>query len=411
MHNTLGNVISPKGFSPPEMGMSPKVIEAVSASGYNWVLADETSVCQGETFAYNSSIYKVKGYDLDIFFREKLPSNILMGALTRTAKSYKEALGKRFDANPDSYIITAMDGETFGHHRPGLEECLFDILASDDFENIFISDIRNYYKKTDYVIPKDSSWASSVKDVKNGNPFVLWFDRENIIHKWEWELTEIAMESVNDSKYSDECYPVLKSEQKDEKDLSDSDKEEDSKKKMWLKSRDLLDKSLNSDPMWWSSAKPWWSIEAIEKGIYSLLGVSRSVPNVKSDLIDKSEELYKKIIFTAHEWQRNGKVDIVAANDSEERKIPLSKKFGATTYYKALLDALYIEEIDANKNREYEKAIKWRDAQYKLERDLDIYSAVSIIDMFRESGNFDRFNDILKEYQKTCRLVSKGQPE
>lgn len=409
LNRYFGDSFVKKGFFPPEMAYSPKVAEIVESLGYKWILADEVSICKpGETLD-PTKVYKIKGTNIEIYFREKHPSNVIMGALVRSADSFRNVMKDRIPKH--NYVITAMDGETFGHHRPGFEEAFFDILRSDDFENIFISEIKDHFTETFDVTPMDSSWVPSAKEVEEGKPFILWFDTENKIHRYEWELAETAIHAVSNSQYSDDKYPVMLEETMNWEDMTDEQKKGEEMKRQWVKARGLLDRSLNSDPWWWASAKPWWSVEMIEKGMNSLYKVVLEVPDASNDIKDKAEDLYKKILFTAHEWQRQGVVDQMSLNDSKERRIPLSKRFGAGDYYKALLDALKEEEIKARDKREYEQAIKWRDGQYKLERDLDIYDAVHIIDLFRKEGDFMRFNKILDEYRKKYKEINRGQPE
>lgn len=405
----LGDAYKPKGFFSPEMGYSPKVAMAAKKMGYEWMIIDETAVEHIKDPADNSAIYEIEGIEMKAFFREKLPSNLIMGALVRTAESLEKAMGNRLKS--DSYVVTAMDAETFGHHRPGLEEELFSVMKSEKFDNVLISELASLYDKVLQIAPKDSTWASSIKDVRDGNPFNLWFDKHNKIHEMEWNFVSLAINVVKDSGYSDNKYPQLLSEIKDKDDFTNDEKAKEYKKEMWIHARDLLDRALNSDPMWWSSAKPWWSVEMIEKGMFALWEVVRSVPDVKNEDLDAAEDYYKNILFMAHEWQRLGTVNMMASEDNAERLIPLSKRFGASAHYKALLEALKIQELKAAGIREYEQAIKWRDSQYKLERDLDIYDAVHVMDMFREEGDFAKFEELLAEYKNKYKLISKGQPE
>lgn len=408
----LGDKFKKKGFFPPEMGYSPKVASIVEKMGYEWILIDEVAVCEpGEVLGDRklNKTYKIQGTNLRVYFREKHPSNVIMGALTRSADSLKRVMSDRLADN--SYVITAMDGETFGHHRPGFEEALFDILRSSDFENVFISELAEHFNETEDVAPKDSSWVPSAAEVAAGDPYNLWLHKDNQIHKYQWQLVDLAVRVVNDSEFSDKKYPRMLEEDFSWDELSSEQKSGEEKKRQWVWARGLLDSALNSDPMWWASAKPWWSVEAIEKGANALYRVVMDVPDASDDKKDQAEDLYKKILFTAHEWQRKGMVDQMAHDDSAERRIPLSKRFAAEGHYKALLKALKAEEERSASNREYEQSIKWRDSQYKLERDLDIYDAVHILDLFRAEGDFKKFEEYLQEYRKTYRKISKGQPE
>jgi hypothetical protein len=82
--------------------------------------------------------------------------------------------------------------------------------------------------------------------------------------------------------------------------------------------RQLLDRAVHSDQYWWASAKPWWSIEYIEAGAKELLEVIRATPNVSEDIKNQAEGLYLKILTTAFDWQRTGKVEELTKQEDEE---------------------------------------------------------------------------------------------
>ena len=69
------------------------------------------------------------------------------------------------------------------------------------------------------------------------------------------------------------------------------------------------------------------------------------------------------------------------------------------------------EEAKAVKNREYEKAVLWRDALFKLENKLDVYDMINAIDLLRlEIGN-EEVEKILNKYTKKYHKIRGGQPE
>ncbi|TXI33600.1 MAG: hypothetical protein E6Q58_02515 [Niabella sp.] len=405
----FGDLYKPKGFFPPEMGYSPAMAKVVEDLGYEWILIDEVSFKDPTMDSAFDKVHFIKGTNLNVYFREKKPSNLIMAALVRSKESLLESYRNRLKDN--SYTITAMDAETFGHHRPGHDNFLVELFNASEFENIFISEIPKHFKEKDAVIPNDSSWASSWKDIHAGNPYCYWFDKTNKIHSLQWELAGLAIKAVNESEFSDEKYPHMLEELHKWEHLNDEQKQNEEKKREWVNCRDLLDKGLNSDPWWWACAIPWWSIEEIEKGMNTLLKIVSMIPDAKEADRKRANELYINILVLAHEWQRTGYVDKLRGEDQKTRTIPLSKRFAAAHYYEAFIKALGEEELSSAKKREYEQAIKWRDAQYKLERDLDIYDAVHAVDIFRKEGNFERFQEILAEYQKKYREISKGQPE
>ena len=87
-----------------------------------------------------------------------------------------------------------------------------------------------------------------------------------------------------------------------------------------------MDAALHSDQYWWASARPWWSLEMIERGAKELKDVILIAP--ASSVKDKktAQDLYAKIIFTGFEWQRSGLVDEIARLEDEEVRERLEEK-------------------------------------------------------------------------------------
>ena len=116
----LGDSWRPRGFFPPEMGFDKKIIPVVEDFGFSWLILDEIA-CGGKPGNVDfKSLYKIKDSKMGVFFRERRLSNLIMSAVVRSAETLKEAMKE--DLVTDRYVITAMDGETLGHHRPGLEK-------------------------------------------------------------------------------------------------------------------------------------------------------------------------------------------------------------------------------------------------------------------------------------------------
>ncbi len=362
----FGKYYEPKGFFSPEMSYSPKVAELCEKLGYKWIVADEIAYSGTLDVIKFNKLYKIKGFNVLTFFREKRTSNLIMGAIVRDAKKITDSILKR---DSGSYLLTAMDGETFGHHRVGLDKVLLDILANPKIKTVTISELSRMYKEVEEVEPKDSTWASSEKDIADGNPFNLWFDKDNKIHEMEWELTSIAINAVNNSRWRD------------------------AKSVQWMKARKLLDSALHSCHFWWASANPWWSIEMVEEGIFSLLRSVLNVPDAGSE--DK---------------ERTGFVKEKSEKSYSWKKIPFKKR-AKPGEYAALIDLLRQEEEKSSKNREYEQAIRWRDAQIKLAKENDVYDAVHVIDQLMRFIDFKRYKDLVEKYRKEYKYINSGQPE
>ncbi|HEY4494681.1 MAG TPA: hypothetical protein VJC02_01100 [Candidatus Paceibacterota bacterium] len=383
----LGKSPKPRGFFPPEMGYSPNIIPIVESLGFEWILLDEIAL-KGEPGAVDySKIYKIKNSKLKVFFRERRLSNLIMSAVVRSPETLREAM--RDEIKSERYVVTAMDGETFGHHRPGLEKFLFDVLSTKDFELVTISDLLNSYHEEIEIEPIASTWASSKEDIERGVQFLSWKDPENMVHKWQWELFYLVHEEV---------------------------KVMDKKHTRYEEVRHRMDIATASDHFWWASAKPWWSLEMIEDGAYRLLDTIRMIPNVSEEKLLKARDLYEKIISTAFNWQRTGHIRSLMTLQKSILRIPfkdrtVGKGGEEKGVYDAFMDMMKELETKAIKNREYEKAILWRDSMYKLENKLDIYDTVNAIDLLRVEIPNKEVEETIEKYKARYKEIRGGQPE
>lgn len=383
----LGGAYAPRGFFPPEMAYDNKLDSILIEMGFNWVILDEIA-CGGEVGKIDyTKIYTIKGKKLDVFFRERRLSNLIMSSVVRSRETLIGAM--QDDLRSDRYVITAMDGETFGHHRPGLEKMLFDIFAAPECEFIRISDIRDYYKKTVEILPAASTWASSEQDIKRGIQFISWADPENIIHQWQKEFTELVLHEVQSMDKQNPQYAQIRAQ---------------------------MDKALSSDHFFWACAKPWWSVEMIELGAYLLLSAIRQIPDVSQEKLAQATVYYEKIISTAFEWQRTKKIWQMMRDQGEALRIPFKErtleKGGAEKgVYHAFIQMMKRLEREARKRGEYEQAILWRDAVYKLQHKHDVYDTINVIDLLRTKIPHDEVEKTLDRYTDQYRKIRGGQPE
>lgn len=381
----LGNY-TPQGFFPPEMAIDNKTIEAAEELGFKWIILDEIA-CGGNVGEVDySQVYKIKNSSMRVFFRDRRLSNLIMSAVVRSRETLLSAMDKEMKSG--NYIVTAMDAETFGHHRPGLEKMLFEIFKAEEFDLIKISDIEKDYKVVKEVAPTPTTWASSKADIENGIQFLSWSDPENIIHKWQWAMTEMVIGEVYSVPKNHPRYELV---------------------------RGKLDKALASDHFWWASAKPWWSLEMIEYGAYSLLDTLRHIPDVKKEVLDSGSDYYEKIISTAFNWQRTGKIRAMMRSQNDILRIPFKDrtlgKPGAENVYYAFLSMMERLRKEAAKRGEYEQAILWRDAIFKLKHKLDIYDTMNAIDLVRLQIPHNEVEKIIVEYEEKYRRLRGGQPE
>lgn len=331
-----------KGFFPPEMGFNMEVAQIIKDLGYKWIIVDELSFPRGQLPIDYSQIYKIQGLDdFNIYFRERRMSWVILSGQVGTGELLIKSLGERLKKN--EYLLTAMDSETFGHHRPGLEQLLFEIYECRGIENVLISELPKYFPGSRLIEPEPSTWALMEKDLEEKKPFSRWKDSDNIIHNKQWELTDFAIEVLHRA---------------------------DKKAAGYSEARVTLDRALHSDQYWWASARPWWSIEMIERGAKELLGAVLKAPGISEDKKNRAQELYQSIIFTAFDWQRSGIVEELAKKEDED--IRQRTDSGLPTLpreeIEKMIKNLNVEMAEVAKRKEFERAAQIRDRIAELNR-------------------------------------------
>ena len=330
----FGKHYNPKGFFPPEAAYNREVAEVVARLGFEWILAEELSHSGRFGVVKYDRTYEVEGLNLKIFFRERDASFKILSGQLGTIKLFEDYLTDRLDKN--LYMLTAMDGETFGHHRPGMEKLLFEIYKSSKVPTVTISELQKLFPQTETVKTVPSTWALMEKDIEKNAPFSRWDDPDNEIHKLQWELTNLAIRSVGNSAS--------------------------------LKARHLLDRSLHSDQYWWASAKPWWSVEMIERGANELEDTVLASDASEEDK-KKARELYYRIITLGFEWQRSGKVEEMACREDEEMRERTDEGLTQLPIEEVdkMIENIRREMLQVTKKQEYERAAQLRDRIKELE--------------------------------------------
>ncbi|MBI5404888.1 MAG: UvrB/UvrC motif-containing protein [Candidatus Kerfeldbacteria bacterium] len=286
----FGDLYQPKGFFPPEMGISQHVAEVIASKGFEWLICDELSFHRTTGTIDYGKLYELAAVpNFKIYFRERKMSYRILSGQLGTGNLLIEGLGDRL--HKDEYLITAMDGETFGHHRPGMEHLLFEVYESNLLQTMMISDLPKHFSKVQKIDILPSTWALMEKDLQRNVPFARWDDEGNIIHELQWKLTDLAIKTLHAAPPDGPGYAAA---------------------------RALLDRALHSDQFWWASAKPWWSLEMMERGAKELRDVVIQSPGASEETKKAAQELYQQIIFTGFEWQREGIVETLAKQEDEE---------------------------------------------------------------------------------------------
>ncbi len=273
----FGDLWKPAGFFIPELCYSDKVARVVKKIGFKWIVLDEIAH-KGNFGKMNfDKKYVIKGVGLPVFFRNTKISNLFFTAEAKTPADFFRILKE--DGRSEEYLLTALDGENLGHHQKNMDKLYADLLDTKKFKTVTFTDLLGLYEKSLEIKPLPSSWSSRESELKNKMPYPLWKNPQNAIHKKQWQLTNLAIKTINANR----------------------------KKPGYGLARKKLDKALHSDQYWWASANPWWSVEIIENGARMLNEAICSLKNTPSATTEKSENIYRNISAMARNWQNSGR--------------------------------------------------------------------------------------------------------
>jgi alpha-amylase/alpha-mannosidase (GH57 family) len=304
----FGKSYAPKGFYPPEMCYSQEILQPIAQAGYRWIILSGIA-CPVEWPM--DLIYKVEheGRSLMVLFRDDVLSNRIsfkdMGA-KEFITHLEEWRGKR----ENIYVVTAMDAETFGHHIQDWERTflakvyeelgpppetfeevkqakvlagqhasiLMNSEAAAKTQMVTISELLQLFPQGQTIEPRPSSWSTTADDMKAGNYYPLWQDKNNEVHRLQWEHLKICIELVN-------------------KALECADNEES--RRSAAIARGLLDRAEHSCQMWWASNRPMWDINLIYMGLLdqlrTVVNAYRAINKSGADEETKREYYYRTV--------------------------------------------------------------------------------------------------------------------
>lgn len=265
----------PTGFFPPELAYSPRVGEIIKKRGYTWLILDPMSTAAPiDTQA--RSIDAATG--LAIIFRDRTISK------TFPPETIYHRLGKETE---DSTIITATDGELYGHFHTDWQDHLKQVLASAEVVTSRMSDYLGSRTAEAEVKLHAASWETRTKQLKGNNPFSIWYNKENPIHQTLWDLAHTAIRLV----------------QKYDRDANLT----------WA--RQHLDRGLASCSWWWASeikTSPFaplaWNPDEIEHGALELIKAIRSLHSATTREKIGAEKIHLKLLERIWEkhWKKYG---------------------------------------------------------------------------------------------------------
>lgn len=342
----FGPAYAPKGFFPPEMGYNRTVADVARSLGFQWIIIDELAHTGKMHETRWDTLYTLHGADdFSVYFRDRDASFRILsaevGISVFSAGMLLNVLGDRL-AKRNEFLLTAMDGETFGHHRPGLDTLLFELYEVPELPSVTLSELRAKITRRESVEPLPSSWALMKKDIEQDTPFSRWKDARNEIHQSQWRLTDLAIATTRRLPTAAPAYPTV---------------------------RAALDRAVHSDQYWWASASPWWSIEMIEAGAKDLRDVVLGNPAATEVERHQAVTLYQTIVFTAFDWQRTDKIaELIKASDEDvTQRITKEIPYIPLAEFHRMVANLERQMHTAADHREYERAAQLRDRVKELQ--------------------------------------------
>ncbi|UCD02218.1 MAG: hypothetical protein JSV23_04150 [Promethearchaeota archaeon] len=283
-----------KGFFPPEMAISGIVAKYIRQLEYKWVIMSGIACPEDIKWPYDKIYTSPNG--LQLFFRDDIFSNKIAFkniAAKEFIKAIKEIFHpeinpkKKFVKEIDRYIITAMDGETFGHHikkyeKTFLQKVLNLINLEEKIRIVFISELDQYFPISNKkIIPRESSWSTTYEDLKANIPYPLWNHPDNNIHKYYWKLMNSLNNLMNlaENLNSTKDWEVTN---------------------YYDTARWFYDRALHSCPTWWSNPlNGTWSPNLIYKGVELLMkaALNAQLALIHGGKSDLSEGYYDSISF------------------------------------------------------------------------------------------------------------------
>ena len=272
----FGGVYAPRGFFPPELAYDPMVAAAAAKTGHQWILAAGIA-CPTEWPV--RVVHRVDGdSDLGVLFRDDIVSNRI-SFKTIDGFGFIDHLRSLATETP-TYVVTAMDAETFGHHVTEWERLFlahvyaqFDqepdggalaevrqridlaaehrhifktaVARSRDLRVVTASELVDLFPAGTPTTPCASSWSTSADDLARGVPYPLWNDPSNRVQSLLWRHLHICIELVE---------------------LATRTAAPDAKPYVDI-ARGLLDRALHSCQFWWASHRPMWDLNMVDRGL------------------------------------------------------------------------------------------------------------------------------------------------
>ncbi len=280
----FGDAYRPRGFFPPEMCIDRRVLDIIAEMGYEWVILD--AIARNGAIARDGTI----GQSLDeaccelegrpgfhVFFRERSHSHALSTRGYTSGVQFQRAVEPLLGET--GYLLTATDGEHYGHHTKGQEAILSVAYKAGTPATCTISDLLDQFPERRTVEPLPSSWSTWPDELARDVPYPQWRYPGHKVHTRQWRLTNAVVQLVESSTSRDG----------------------------YAEARRLLDEGLHSCQYWWASCRLAWSTDMIARGAHVLLEAAQALDGLRTHkrVLD-IQRLHRELLDTVWDWQHTG---------------------------------------------------------------------------------------------------------
>ena len=301
----------PKGFFPPELCYSYDIVEPVLRAGHRWIILSGVA-CPVNWPVDRIDEIEFEGESLAVLFRDDILSNKI-SFRSITSNEFLEHVRQLGVGGENSYVITAMDAETFGHHiknweieflakvyeqlqpaeqigkpfqpRMALAKQTCNPSGIQGVQMVCLSELLDIFPRGAVIQPKASSWSTSKEDIESSDFYPLWRSKSNEIHKLQWKHLEICLDMVRKAS-------------------AWADNEES--RNLASTARYFMDLALHSDQFWWANGKSRWDINLVHKGLLFqkevILNAYKAINITGIDSFQKNECYYR--LAAARELER-----------------------------------------------------------------------------------------------------------
>lgn len=268
LNKTFGSAYKKQGFYLPEMAYNDTVADIIKEMGFKWIILDEIHAEKIETVDPTIN-YKIKN-GLSVIFRNRLFSRHFP----------PQKIINDFNQINSEYLITATDGELYGHWHKDDRGYYEKIFTSKKIITQTVSKYLEILEKSETVTLLPTHWETTEKHIETNNLFHLWNDPENKIHESIWIFMKTAISIIEENK-NDTNYNYA---------------------------RNHLDRGLASCTWWWASNQKLnptlstWHPDIIEIGLKEIIKSVRTLQNISPKLHIESEKMYTNIVFYIWEY-------------------------------------------------------------------------------------------------------------